>query len=177
MPVAEVSDLLGSTRSPGQPRDYLQAYLAYAELVSQSDLDAAAQLVVRIQGRAGRHSQAASTLGRTDPFAEHVGQFIRDSLGLDPVAVADGTAFGIDWAVRAADGGSFRIGIECDSPLHPLLATARAREIWRPAVLGRSIPVVHRVSSVAWYSKRDREQQRLSKAIHAALEPLREVYA
>lgn len=34
-------------------------------------------------------------------------------------------------------------------------------EIWRPAVLRRSVPLVHRVSSVAWYAQPQREQQRL----------------
>ena len=177
MPVAEVSDLLASGRPPAQPRDFLQAYLAYAEHVSQGDLEAAARLVSRIQGKSAGHRQQAETVGRADPFTGHVGQFIRGTLGFEPVAVADGTAFGIDWAIRATDGDAFRIGIECDSPLHRLLATARAREIWRPAVLKRSIPVVHRVSSVAWYAEPEREQQRLSEAIYASLEPFKEAYA
>jgi hypothetical protein len=177
MPVAEVSDLLGSARAPAQPRDYLQAYLAYAEHVSNGELDAAARLVSRIQVHSGGHGHHVETVRRADPFAEHVGAFIRDTLRLNPVAVADGTAFGIDWAIHGADDGAFAIGIECDSPLHRLLATARAREIWRPAVLRRSIPVVHRVWSAAWYAEPENEQGRLCESINAAMSTAKEANA
>ncbi len=177
MPVAEVSDLLGSARAPAHPRDYLQAYLAYAGHLSDGKLDAAASLISRFQVHSGGHGKHGETVRRADPFAEHVGGFIRDALRLDPVAVADGTAFGIHWGIRGADNSAFAIGIECDSPLHRLLDTARAREIWRPAVLSRSMPVVHRVWSAAWYAEPEREQGRLCEAINAAMGTMGEIKA
>ena len=67
--------------------------------------------------------------------------FIRE-LGHDPVPSDDGDAFGLDFAIRDDRTGFFGIGIECDAPRHELLRRARAREIWRPAVLARAIPMV-----------------------------------
>src|SRR5438105_4810130 len=64
-------------------------------------------------------------------------------LKYDPVPSNDGDAFGLDFAIRDERTGLFGIGIECDAPRHELLRCARAREIWRPAVLARAIPVVH----------------------------------
>jgi hypothetical protein len=50
-----------------------------------------------------------------------------------------------------------------------LLRHARAREIWRPAVLARAIPRVHRVVSHGWYHEPDQEKTQLRAAIQTAL--------
>ncbi len=65
--------------------------------------------------------------------------------------------------------GLYGIGIECDAPRHRILASARAREIWRPSVLRRAIPHVYRVSSHGWYHAGDEERLRLKAAIESAL--------
>lgn len=61
-------------------------------------------------------------------------------------------------------------------PCHPLLERARAREIWRPSVLRRAIPHLHRVSSQGWYHDGDNERARLRAAIEKALAPSAETH-
>ena len=51
----------------------------------------------------------------------------------------------------------------------PLLERARAREVWRPQVLRRSVPVLHRVSSHRWFHEPDIERARLREAVTHAL--------
>ena len=63
----------------------------------------------------------------------------------------------------------FGIGIECDAHCHPVLETARAREVWRPKVLRMEIPHVHRVTSYAWYHRRKEEMERLKQVLEEAL--------
>jgi len=82
---------------------------------------------------------------------------------------ADEDAFRLDFAIEHPTTGLFAIGIECDAPHHKLLAHARARDVWRAKVLQRAIPVIHRVSSVAWYHEGERERRRLREAVDRAL--------
>lgn len=166
MPVGDVSDWVASGRAPDKPRDYLQAYMEYAERMSAGDVSAA-------QGIAGRLAAPASSRARVhhaadDGFVRSVAAYV-GSLGYSPVPASDGDAFGIDLAVEDPRTGLFGIGIECDSPRHELLERARAREIWRPAVLRRAIPVIHRVSPHAWYHRPDEERGRLNTALRTAL--------
>jgi hypothetical protein len=165
MPVGDISDLLATGRSPSRPRDYLQAYLDYACKVSAGDLDLARTATERFGSQLRR---SWSRNGQDDGFVASVGSFIRE-LGHQPVPSHEGDAFGLDFAVTDARTGLFGIGIECDAPRHDLLRYARAREIWRPAVLARAIPKVHRVASHAWYHRRAEEKGRLRAAIHTAL--------
>jgi primosomal replication protein N'' len=83
--------------------------------------------------------------------------------------VADTGAFGLDLAIENPATGLYGIGIECDAPRHTLLANARAREIWRPQVLSRSIGRVYRVSSQGWLQAPDTEKAKLREAIATAL--------
>jgi hypothetical protein len=78
-------------------------------------------------------------------------------------------AFGLDLALEHPETGLFAMGIECDAPQHPFLTKARYREIWRPALLKRAVPHLHRVTSRGWYQQSTQERQRLQKAIEAAL--------
>uniref|UniRef100_UPI003F4FB201 hypothetical protein n=1 Tax=Caballeronia sp. LjRoot34 TaxID=3342325 RepID=UPI003F4FB201 len=105
---------------------------------------------------------------KADGFANAVLQYIR-SLGFSPVSAQEGDAFGMDFAIADPESGLYAIGIECDAPRHVLLQRARAREIWRPSVLRRAIPRLHRVSSQAWYHNGDEERERLKTAIEASL--------
>lgn len=168
MPIAEVSDVLSTHRPPSTPRDFLQGYLEYARTVSSAEFANSRSLLqrmmVRRDGRAAQQSQMAE-----DGFTQSVADFV-SSLGWDVVKSPDDDAFGLDFAIEDPKTGLFAIGIECDAPRHELLASARAREVWRPSVLKRAVPKIHRVSSHAWYHTPDAERQRLSEAIASILQ-------
>ena len=167
MPVSDVSDWLASGRAVNKPRDYLQAYLEYAARISSGDIEATRRLATRLSPHPPRARQHV-TYAEQDGFAAAIETYLRD-LGHKPVPAAEGDAFGLDFAVEDPRTGLFGIGIECDAPRHDLLQRARAREIWRPGVLRRAIPIVHRVSSHGWYHRPDDERRRLDAALSAAL--------
>src|SRR6185295_8329241 len=104
-----------------------------------------------------------------DAFYQAVGDFLK-SLGHSVKATEEEDAFGLDFAIENPDTGLFALGVECDAPRHPLLAHARAREVWRRQVLQRAIPIVHRVSCHGWYHDRDQERGRLIAAVNRALQ-------
>ncbi|MGZ3458627.1 MAG: AAA domain-containing protein [Archangium sp.] len=166
IPVPEVSDMLSTGRAPEKPRDFLQAYLDYAQRVSAGELELARGAMARLSAEpvGGRRPQEADS----DGFTAAVADFVR-ALGHEPVPDASGDAFGVSFAIVDPRTRLFGMAIECDAPRHALLDRARAREIWRPAVLSRAIPRVHRVSSHAWYHRTDEERRRLREAIEAAL--------
>jgi len=163
MPVAEVSSFTtGGGRRPAHfPRDFLQAYLDYAHKLQDGDL-AGAETSLRTLGGSG-----ATTLVRHAAskrcFAVEVAESLRRD-GHHPVAGADVDAFALDLALVDSRTGLFGLGIECDPPRHELLTAARARELWRPRVLQRSVPRLHRVWSRAWYHDHDAEERRLLDA-------------
>jgi len=165
MPVSDVSDMLLSARPPSSPRDYLQGYLHYAERLSKGDFGSARGMLRQLLGKPVGREPAVHKTG--DRFAETIAAHVR-GLGYEIEPALDGTAFGLDFAIRDPQSGLFAIGIECDAPMHPLLARARSREIWRPSVLAKSIPTVHRVSSHGWYHAREEEKERLAEAIARA---------
>jgi primosomal replication protein N'' len=164
MPVDKISGMSGTTRTPVTPRDYLQTYLDYAARMSSGDLDSARAATRRF----GTLPKNGSVNGVEDGFIASVEAFIRE-LGHEPTPSDDGDAFGLDFAIRDARTGLFGIGVECDAPRHELLRHARAREIWRPGVLARAIPKVHRVVSHGWYHRPDHERGQLRAAIETAL--------
>ncbi|MCB1225013.1 MAG: hypothetical protein KDK99_04305 [Verrucomicrobiales bacterium] len=169
MPVNEISTWVGQNgrRLPSTPRDFLQGWLAYAERLNAGDFEAGRHLLHALNGQQNASLPRLERSAETSRFVEEVATFIRQ-LGHEPVP-AQGDAFGLDFAVRHPRTGQFGLGIECDSHHHPVLASARARELWRPSVLGHSIPTIHRVSSRAWYHHRAQEQQRLRSALEQAL--------
>lgn len=169
MPIPEISDLLSTRRAPATPRDFLQGYMEYARLVSSGEFDAAKSLLGRITPRRDVKGAATFSGGSDDAFYRSVGEFLR-SLGHQVKAAEDADAFGLDYAIEHPETGLFAIGIECDSPRHPLLQHARAREVWRPQVLERSLPVLHRVSCHGWYHDGEQERVRLLNAIQMALD-------
>jgi primosomal replication protein N'' len=166
MPVADISDWLSSGRRATGPRDFLQAYLYYAEQVSSGALDLAKAATSKLSPTVRTNRREVTTL---DGFSQDVQSYVR-SLGFEPVAAADGDAFSLDFAIENPNTKLFSIGIECDAPVHDLLRTARAREIWRPSVLKRAIGTVHRVSSSAWFHRPNEERMRLATAIREAMQ-------
>jgi primosomal replication protein N'' len=167
MPINEVSDLLATRRTATSPRDFLQAYLEYARTLTSGEFDNTRALLTRLT--AARTATGPGGLIETDGTRTAVARFIRQDLGRTVSEMHDDGAFGLDFAITDPRTGLYGIGIECDAPLHPLLRRARAREMWRPSVLRRAVPVLHRVSSHGWYHDRAREQQRLRAAIDQAL--------
>ena len=141
MPIPLISDLLSTRRTAASPRDHLQAYFEYARAVSAGELDAARALLGRLVSE--RRPDARSRADPHDGFQASVAAYIRE-LGWEPTPTSEDGAFGLDFSVVDPRTGLFGIGIECDAPRHGLLAHARAREMWRPGVLKRSIPMLHR---------------------------------
>jgi hypothetical protein len=167
MPVAQVSTFIASRRRPHFARDFLQAYLDYAEKISKGELDLADNLLLTLStDRQTQEMRNGEVNGR---FRHEVGEFIA-AHGFTPIAGSEIDAFALDFAIEHPSTGVFGIGIECDPPSHPLLAAARARELWRPRVLKSAVPHVHRVWSRSWYHNRAGEQRHLLKAIHTALQ-------
>ena len=166
MPIREISDMLNTQRKPAIPRDYLQGYMEYARAMSNGELSAGRALLGRMSSE--RAHAKLGQAGAVDGFAEDVLAYLH-GLGLSPVPAQEGDAFGLDFAIADPRTGLYSIGIECDAPRHPLLEHARAREIWRPSVLGRAIPKLHRVSSQAWYHEPEAEKARLKAAVELAL--------
>lgn len=166
MPIAQISDLLGTRRQASSPRDFLQAYFEYARALSEGELDNAQALLARLVSE--RRERGAASDERLDGFEAAVAAEIA-ALGWRAVQVDDSGAFGLDFAIEDPRTGLYGIGIECDAPRHALLRTARAREMWRPSVLRRSIPVVHRVASHGWFHSPDEEKARLADAISQAM--------
>ena len=166
LPIGEISDMLATGRPPHGARDYLQAYFDYAGKVSDGDLVTARRTLQRlITNPAGR---APDPVAAEEGFITSVAAYI-ESLGLSPLRLGRQDAFGLDLAIEHPDTGLFAIGIECDAPQHPFLAKARYREIWRPTLLKRAVPHLHRVTSRIWYQQSTQERQRLQQAIEAAL--------
>lgn len=169
MPIADISDMLTTQRPPASPRDYLQGYLEYARALSAGEFASGHSLLGRLVTE--RQDAKVQHNAHSDGFTQAVAAFIR-TLGWSPVSANEGDAFGLDFAIEHPDTGLYALGIECDTPRHGLLARARSREIWRPSVLRRAIPHLHRVSSQAWYHDPEGERARLQAAIEQALQPL-----
>jgi hypothetical protein len=165
MPISEVSDMLALRQPPSKARDYIQAYLDYASRMAAGDLEAA-RLAANRLGPQDRAQTKQS--GYADGFVRSVGSFIRQ-LGYDAIPSMEGDAFVLDFAIKDPRTGLFGVGIECDAPRHELLQDARLREVWRPAILTRAIPVLHRVASHGWYHRPSEERALLRMAIEAAL--------
>ncbi|KVN34418.1 AAA domain-containing protein [Burkholderia ubonensis] len=166
MPIREISDMLTTQRKPAIPRDYLQGYMEYARAMSNGELPAGRALLGRMSSE--RAHAKLRQAGTVDGFAQDVLAYLQ-GLGFSPVPAQEGDAFGLDFAIADPETGLYAIGIECDAPRHPLLEHARAREIWRPSVLGRAISKLHRVSSQAWYHEPETEKARLKAAVELAL--------
>ncbi|UCZ85726.1 AAA domain-containing protein [Pseudomonas sp. L5B5] len=166
MPIGDISDMLNTHRAPASPRDYLQGYLEYARALCAGEFDYTGKLLDRLQTDRGNLQRGQGQ--DHDGFARIVGQYIQ-ALGWQAAPASEGDAFGLDFAIESPGTGTYAIGIECDAPSHTLLERARAREIWRPSVLRRAIPHLHRVSSQAWYHDGDNERARLREAIERAM--------
>ena len=165
MPIEEISDMLRTHRRPKSPRDYLQAYLHYASLVSAGRMDESRALIERIStARLNIDMRSAPT----DGFKASVASFIRE-LGYEPIPTGNDPVLGVDFSILNPQTGQYGVGIECDPPEHRLLRRARSREIWRRSILSRVYPVLQQVSAYAWYHEPDLERERLRHGISQAV--------
>lgn len=169
MPVQDISDILATHRAPSTPRDFLQGYMEYARSLSAGEFDTSAALLNRMTVR--RDGKTGALRAKADDgFGLSVASYV-NSLGWHLTSSTEDDAFGLDFAIEDPSTGLFAIGIECDAPRHSLLANARAREVWRPGVLRRAVPSIHRVSSHAWYHEPALERERLRDAIASVMSP------
>ncbi len=164
MPIKDISDMLSTGRSPSKPRDYIQGYLNFAETHSNAQIQAANKSLNKLSVA----SSYESIVLQNDGFKNTVKNYIK-SLGYDTVENSDYNVFYVDLAIQDKESGRFVIGIECDPPNNELLRNARYRELWRPQVLKKSIPVIHRTTSYRWLQETEGEKNRLKEAIENAL--------
>lgn len=168
MPIADISDVLTTNRPPATPRDFLQGYMEYARAISDGEFETAASLLRRMTVARGVFRDSNGFKNGDDGFSSSVAAYI-ESLGWAVTSSVKDDAFGLDFAIEDPATGLFAIGIECDAPRHDLLATARAREVWRPSVLRKAVHKIHRVSSHAWYHTPEQERERLRAAIESTM--------
>ncbi len=164
MPIRDISDMLSTGRSPSKPRDYIQSYLNYAENHSNTHIEIADKQIKKLSA----DSTYQDTIIKNDGFKNTVKNYI-ESIGYNVVENNDYNVFYLDLAIEDKETGRFVIGIECDVPNNELLANARYRELWRPLILKKSIPVIHRTTSYRWLQDEDGEKNRLKRTIENVL--------
>jgi hypothetical protein len=168
MPTDKISEFPNERRSPTKARDYLGAYMRYAEHVHDGELDAATELLASFNGTKPNKLPPAR-----ENDSDALVQTIRDVLeskGHKTVLLPSEDAFSVDVAVVHPKTKLYSLGVELDGPRHHVLNSARARDLWRPKVLERSGMQVHRVYSAAWASNTAHERQRLLEAAKKAEE-------
>ena len=164
MPINDISDILSTGRSPSKPRDYIQVYLNFSESHSNGQIHIANKSLKKLSDK-NRYEEITI---KNDGFKNTVKKYI-ESLGYNTVENSDYNVFYLDLAIEDKNSGRFVIGIECDTPNNDLLRNARYREIWRPLILNKSIPVIHRTTSYRWLHDTQGEKSRLKSAIENAL--------
>ncbi len=168
MPIADISDFLSSQQPANKPRDYLQAYLQFATLVSAGQFKDADALLEQISLLGAKDYKAGVNLALgtsvDDGFLSAIRQEI-EQLGYHVEMLEGKNAFSLDLVVLDPQTGDYIMGIECDAHSHPILTHARAREIWRPRLLKQSIKHLHRVSSQGWYLAPEKEKALLHKQL------------
>jgi len=161
MPIDKISDMQALGRLPNKPRDYIQAYLDYADKKSRGEIELAKSSVKQLSQSLAPRTE---TSVNENLFVVSVERFIK-ALGYSVVHANDGDAFGLDLAIENPATGLFEIGIECDAPRHQLLKTASAREIWRKKVLQRSVAHIHRIGCNSWFKNNQVEKEKLTNLI------------
>jgi hypothetical protein len=168
MPTDEISEFPNERRSPTKARDYLGAYLRYAEYVHDGELDAATELLASFNGKMP-HNPPPARENDSDALVQTI-RDVLESKGHKTVLLPSEDAFSVDVAVVHPMTKLYSLGVELDGPRHHVLNSARARDLWRPKVLERSGMQVHRVYSAAWASNTAQERQRLLEAAKKAEE-------
>ena len=165
MPTAEISSFIGQRRPPTMARDYLQAYMRYAELIHDGEFEAGASILAAFGST--QHPGAPIAPEPDDLVLQAFEALKHEGFAASLMPPED--AFSLDIAVTNPETGLFALGVEFDSLRHPLLRHARAREVWRPKLLERSGLRLHRIVSSAWVQDGNRERERLIAAARQAI--------
>ena len=164
MPLRDISDMLATGRQPIKPRDFIQAYLEYAGKISLGEIQNAKEKLARLTSTTTK----SRLTEHTDGFIKSVEAYIC-SLGYFPQRGSSDDAFNVDLALVDPRTGQYGLGIECDAPVNTLLHNTRTRDIWRPKILERSIPVLHRINCYDWYQDKENEKMKLVEIITTAV--------
>ncbi|PKW25732.1 DUF3320 domain-containing protein [Phycicoccus duodecadis] len=110
-----------------------------------------------------------SGLGTDSPFEDSVIDAIR-AMGYDVEPQVGAAGYRIDIGVKHIEHpGVFAIGVECDGYMYHSSPAARDRDRLRQQVLEGLGWRLHRIWGTAWYRDREREKERLRRAIEDAL--------
>ena len=146
-------------------RDYLQAYMRYAELVHDAEFEAAASILGSFNG-VPRYGVPPLDPEPDELVLQALDALKRAGFAASLMPLED--AFSLEIAVTHPETGLYALGVEFDSPRHHLLRQARAREVWRPRLLAKSGLHLHRIQSSAWVQDQGCERERLIAAARAA---------
>ncbi|MFP4693793.1 MAG: DUF3320 domain-containing protein [Halothece sp.] len=123
-------------------------------------------------------AQAQEKLIKTDDADSEVQRQIYETLldmGYQVDCQVGCASYRIDFAViHPDDPQCYAIGIECDGERYANAKTVRDRDRVQPLVLSRMGWHLHRVWSLEWQFNRDREKERLQKAVEGAIAASRE---
>ncbi|MCM4077737.1 DUF4011 domain-containing protein [Paractinoplanes hotanensis] len=147
-------EIISSIRSRDIPESanpgvrHLAAYLDFAE-----------------RGLAAAPAPAAAA----DPFVSSVLETVR-SWGYEANAGVGGQGYRLDIGVRhPTPGHGYVLGVECDGPFYGSMGAARDRDRLTAAVLTGLGWRLHRLWGTAWHHDRAGEEERLRRAITAAM--------
>ncbi len=146
------------------PRQCLQYYLQYVQMLSRGQIDQARQMLQRLcrQAPAWGHGEPES------PLEEEVLEELQKRGFLVDCQVGD-AGFRIDLAVRHPEPGrGYVLGIECDGARYHSSLSARLRDVWREDILRSRGWKLYRVWSTRWWRDREKERDRLLRAVEEA---------
>jgi len=163
MPIAEIAS--AHAGAGGNPREVLKSYLSYCEAISCGDFAQAAAIQEQILGSQGfERDRSLFEKPREERIFVQQVKACLEANGFHPILDTSRDAFHFDMALVDPETGQYGLAIECDPPLHEDLDSARAREIWRPAVMQGTIPRTHRIWSRSWWENPEAEKARLLAA-------------
>ncbi len=159
LPVAQISDVFGAagsrpaTRVSG--RDYLQAYMRYAEAVCE-DNHKLRETVEKQLGELGKMAGISARQPDHPPdFDSDFELSVYEALtkqGLRVDQQVGDSGFRIDLAIRHPKREDcYVLGLECDGRTYHSQFTARARDIWRQQILESRGWRIHRIWSTNWW--------------------------
>jgi hypothetical protein len=154
----EIVSSIRATDFPGEITNegvlHLRGYLAFAE-------NGISSLAVDLP---------TDSLGDAEsPFEEEVVRVIA-SWGYTPVPQVGHAGFRVDIGVRHPTlPNTYALGVECDGLMYHQSKTARDRDRLREEVLKRLGWTIHRIWGSAWYGARKQEEERLRRAVEAAV--------
>jgi very-short-patch-repair endonuclease len=173
LPVSQISDVFASAGSRKATkvtgRDYLQAYMRYAEAVSKNDHQTREVVERQLEELAKMAGFSAAGPEANLDFDSEFEVAVFDALtkhGLTVDQQVGDSGFRIDLAVRHPKMvDTYALGIECDGRSYHSSFTARARDIWRQQILESRGWTIHRIWSTNWWMDPDAEVAKILSRI------------